>query len=648
MTIHWRARRTWIGLCVVVLAALVATEEPAFAVTVTVPAPAERVIVTFEIGTTPAEQARTIDGMGGKLVRVVDERRSAIHVGDHERITMAGGGRVATIEPDVIYRVANTPNDPCYTNCFGITQWALQHVGAPSAWDIVPGTSTPLRVAVLDTGVRSTHPDFGGRVTRVSNFATLSPTANDLNGHGTLVAGVIAATGNNAAGVAGVSWGAEIRSFKVLDDEDGAGFASDAAAAVRAAADEGARVINLSFGGEHSSTLQSAVVYAQSKGALIVAAAGNDASTTLTYPAAYSGVMAVAATTSSDTLASFSNRGSWITLAAPGVNIASTTTGNSYDQVSGTSFAAPLVSGAAALLWLSTYGSNAASVRARLVATAASIGPDAGAGLLQLDGALEGAQLAGPCAPTQPGYVLDGFGGVHAASGAKVVSGFAYWAGWDIARDLVTRPGGGGWVLDGWGGLHAFGGAPAVAGSSAWPGWDIARALTRSGSTSGYVLDGWGGLHPFGNAPAANSSASWPGWDIARDVVARTGGGGWVLDGYGGVHSFGGAPAVNTTGAWPGADVAKRIVLDESGTRGWVLDVNGGMHRFAPVGTELPASPPNPLAPQSPARDAFSGAGGTGFFLTGQGTVGRFGTPACVAFPSWPGWDIARAFAPVL
>jgi thermitase len=642
VSIRWRGSAAWLTPILVVSGLLAAPRAPAAAITL----PAERVIVTFERGTSSAERERTIASMGGEIARVVDEQRVAVHVDGEERVRLAGNARVATIEPDVIYRVANTPNDPCYTNCFGITQWALQHLGAPSAWDIVPGTSTPVRVAVLDTGVRSTHPDFGGRVTRLSDFSSDSSTAADLNGHGTTVAGVIAATGNNGVGIAGVSWGAEIRSFKVLDDR-GAGYASDAAAALRAASDEGARVVNMSFAGEPSSALQSAVSYAQSKGALIVAAAGNDGSTTPMYPAAYSGVVGVAATTQSDTLASFSNRGTWITLAAPGVNIATTTTSSGYNAVTGTSYASPLVAGAAALLWLTTYGPNAGSVRSRLVASAQPIGANAGAGLLQLDAALDGAQLTGPCAPTQPGYLLDGWGGVHAASGAPAVSASAYWRGWDIARDITTRPGGGGWVLDGWGGLHPFGGAPGVAPSASWPGWDIARAVARAGATSGYVLDGWGGLHPFGGAPAATASASWPGWDIARDAVMRAGGGGWVLDGYGGVHPFGGAPAVTTTGAWPGADVARRVVLDQTGTRGWVLDINGGMHRFAPVGTALPESPPNPLAPQVPARDAFAGAG-AGFFLTGQGSVGRFGAPACVAFPSWPGWDIARAFAPAL
>lgn len=606
----------------------------------------ERVIVAFREGTSATDQARAIAAIGGSRVRTIDGEHVAIRIGAHAATMATSDRRVVAVEPDPVYRAAITPNDPCYTNCFSLTQWGLAHIGAPAAWDITPGTSARIRVAVIDSGVDTGHPDLGGRVTRSSNYSS-SSTARDVFGHGTMVAGVVAATGNNAMGVAGVSWGAEIRSFKVLDD-NGIGFASDAAAAVRAAADEGARVVNLSFAGPDSPVLGSAVAYAQSKGALVVAAAGNSGSTVPAYPAGYSGVVAVAATTPSDTLASFSNRGTWITLAAPGTNITSTLTGGGYGSASGTSFSAPLVSGAAALLWLTTYGPNATSIRNRLVATAQSIGSDAGAGLVQVGTAVQGGKLIGPCAPSPPGYVLDGSGGVHAASGAPVITNAAYWPGWDIARDIATRAGGGGWVLDGYGGLHQFGSAPAVSISASWPGWDIARAVTRTSGTRGYVLDGYGGVHPFGGAPAVGASAYWPGWDIARDVVARTGGGGWVLDGYGGVHPFGGAPSVNITKSWSGSDVARRIVLDSTGTRGWVLHISGTMHPFAPVGSPLPSTPPNPLAPQLPVRDGFVDAAGGGFFLTGQGSVGTFGTPACVAYPSWPGWDIARAYAPAL
>jgi thermitase len=620
------------------------------------PAPAadeafERVIVTFRAGTGASEQARAIAAMGGTRVRTIEPTRAAVLVrargGDGGLAVAAASARVTGVERDPVYRAAIVPNDPCYLNCSSFSQWALPHIGAPGAWDVTPGTSAPVRVAVLDSGVDAGHPDLGGRVTRTTNLSA-SPTAQDVYGHGTSVAGVIAATGNNATGIAGMTWGAEIRSFKVLDDT-GRGFGSDVALALRVAADEGARVVNLSVAGpDFSQAVADAVAYAQARGALVVAAAGNDASTTPRYPAAHNGVVAVAASTPADALAWFSNRGTWITLTAPGTDILATASGGGYRSVSGTSFATPLVSGAAALLWLTTRGPNATAIRDRLVTTAQSIGAGAGAGVMQVGDALAGGKLTGPCAPTQPGYVLDGWGGVHAASGAPVVTDFAYWNGWDIARDLATRPGGGGWVLDGWGGLHRFGGAPAVAASASWPGWDIARAVARSSPTGGYVLDGWGGLHPFGGAPAVNASASWPGWDIARDVVVSTHNGGWVLDGWGGLHPFGGAPAVTTTGAWPGSDVARRIVLDASGDKGWVLDVNGGMHRFARVGTSLPAVLSNPLAPQVPARDAFVGSGGTGFFVTGQRSVGVFGTPACVAFPGWPGWDIGRAFAPAL
>jgi hypothetical protein len=394
--------------------------------------------------------------------------------------------------------------------------------------------------------------------------------------------------------------------------------------------------------------MSSAVAYAESKGAVVVAAAGNSGSTDPSYPAGYGGVIAVAATTPSDVLASFSNRGSWITLAAPGTNITSTRLGGSYASVSGTSFSAPLVAGAAALLWLTTRGPNATAIRDRLVSTAQSIGADAGAGLLRVGDAVQGGQLAGACAAAPPGYVLDGYGGLHATSGAPVISNEAYWPGWDIARDVVSRPAGGGWTLDGYGGVHRFGSAPSVSVSASWPGWDIARAITRTGSSGGYVLDGYGGIHPFGSAPSVSTTAYWPGFDIARDVVTRTGGGGYVLDGYGGVHPFGGAPAVTTTKYWGGSDVAKRIVLDSTGTRGWVLHVSGVMYPFAPAGTAMPSTPPNPLAPQLPVRDGYADGAGGGFFITGLGSVGTFGSPSCRPFPMWPGWDIARAYAAAL
>jgi hypothetical protein len=192
------------------------------------------------------------------------------------------------------------------------------------------------------------------------------------------------------------------------------------------------------------------------------------------------------------------------------------------------------------------------------------------------------------------GYVLDGWGGVHAFGDAPSATSSAYWGGWDIARGIALRADGvSGYVLDGWGGVHPFGGAPAVKASAYWAGWDIARGIVLDASgAGGYVLDGWGGLHPFGDAKPVAVSAFWAGWDIARGVVMRSdGNGGYVLDGFGGAHPFGGAPSLTVRAYWPGWDIARGITLLPSGTGGYVVDGFGGFH---PLGSVVdPAGSPN-------------------------------------------------------
>ena len=170
-------------------------------------------------------------------------------------------------------------------------------------------------------------------------------------GHGTHVAGIAAAATNNGIGIAGVSWGARVMPVKVLD-QYGNGWYSDIADGIVYAADNGAKIINLSLGGAAASqTLCQAAAYAQQKGALLVAATGNAGAAVL-YPAACDGVLAVAATDRSDQRASFSNYGPEVDLAAPGVDIYSTWPWlDGYFTKSGTSMAAPHVSGVAALVW---------------------------------------------------------------------------------------------------------------------------------------------------------------------------------------------------------------------------------------------------------------------------------------------------------
>ena len=292
-------------------------------------------------------------------------------------------------EADYLAFTTAVPNDTYFAN-----QWGLENTGqtiagqqgtvdadinASSAWDITLGGG--VKVAVLDTGVDQDHEDLAGKIFLQKNF-TSSSSPDDFYGHGTHVAGIIAATGDNEIGVSGGCPSCLILNGKVLRD-DGAGYYSWIANGITWAADNQAKVINLSLGGSASSrTLQRAVNYAWNKGAVVVAAAGNSANQSKTYPAAYANAIAVAATNNRDQKASFSSYGvKWVDVAAPGQDIFSTFPNHpykinksaNYDYGSGTSMATPMTSAAAALIWSTGYGTSASSVRSRLESTADKI-----------------------------------------------------------------------------------------------------------------------------------------------------------------------------------------------------------------------------------------------------------------------------------
>lgn len=222
-------------------------------------------------------------------------------------------------------------------------QWALSTINAPAAQGISSGGG--VTVAVLDTGVDPTHPALAphlavGGYDYISHTATISDVmGGPASGHGTFVAGLIAQ----------VAPGARIVPFRVLDS-NGLGAVATVADAVETAANDGARVINLSMGMPvPSETLHQAILYAQEHGAVVVASAGNQGASTPQYPAAWSGVVAVAGTDQNDQHASFSNYGTWISVSAPAVNLYSAYPGG-FATGSGTSFATPLASGEIALL----------------------------------------------------------------------------------------------------------------------------------------------------------------------------------------------------------------------------------------------------------------------------------------------------------
>ncbi|MDP2211431.1 MAG: S8 family serine peptidase [Candidatus Aquicultor sp.] len=319
-----------------------------------------------------------VAGLGVQIVEVGASKAS-----EREREYQAESS-VEYVEPD--YMLEAFVDDPGLMN-----QWGLNNVGqivngiagtidadidAWEAWDVT--TSTPdVIIAILDTGIDQDHADLAGQIIGNKNF-TSSGTVDDLYGHGTHVAGIAAAAANNGIGVAGLAYGAGIMNVKVLGD-DGSGYTSWVASGINWAADNGAKVINMSLGGSTGSrTLESAINYAWSKGVVVVAAGGNSASSAKQYPAAYTNCIAVAATDQNDNKAYFSSFGSkWIDVAAPGVNIYSTLPnhsnrigGTDYGYLSGTSMSTPYVAGLAALVWSTGYGNTATNVRGRIVGAA--------------------------------------------------------------------------------------------------------------------------------------------------------------------------------------------------------------------------------------------------------------------------------------
>ena len=326
-----------------------------------------------------------------------------VPIGQEEEVAdrLRRSGQVAYAELD--YAAASTdivtPTDPGWPR-----QWGPRQIEAPAAWEIVTGTAR-IVIAVVDSGITLNHEDLAsqrwinadeipgnysdddgnGQIDDVNGWHffqryTSSGFVPDENanvqddyGHGTHVAGIAAAAANNGVGITGIAPGAQIMPVKVLD-QYGNGWYSDIAAGMVYAVDNGAQIINLSLGGSESSqSLRAAVDYAQAHGVLVVAATGNTGGAVL-YPAAYESVLAVAATDQNDQVAYFSNRGSQVDVAAPGVEIYSTWPWrDGYFTKSGTSMAAPHVSGVAALIWSKQPWASSLSVAYTITSTAQDV-----------------------------------------------------------------------------------------------------------------------------------------------------------------------------------------------------------------------------------------------------------------------------------
>jgi hypothetical protein len=308
----------------------------------------DKLLLTFRRGVSAQQEATALADAGV----TVDHRIAALGVvvvrmspskRDAALAKLRASPYVATVERDeVIEKLDTTPNDTEWP-----LQWGLRQIGLPRVWDSSRG-APGLIVAVLDTGVDATQPDLAGALLQGINVLDGSHDTHDVDGHGTSVAGIVAARTDNREGVAGVCWDCSILPVKVLGD-DGTGTMDALAAGVVQATNAGARIVNMSLGGPaDSATLDAAIAYASAHDVVLVAAAGNNGSTAPFYPAALPGVIGVAGTDESGRLYSWSNSGTWVHVTAPGCDPAPSLRGT-FVIFCGTSAAAPVVSGLAAL-----------------------------------------------------------------------------------------------------------------------------------------------------------------------------------------------------------------------------------------------------------------------------------------------------------
>jgi subtilisin family serine protease len=386
------------------------------------PAPTEHLVVKFAPGTKAAASAAALKTAGATRRGIIQQLGVQIVTVPKEKGAAAltrlrASKTVRYAERDLKVTSHDTvPNDPLWSN-----QWGPRKVSAPLAWDTTLGDPSTV-IAVIDTGVDRSQPDLTGGVLAGWDFIANDSDPADEHGHGTSASGVAAARTGNGVGIAGLCGGCAIMPLRALG-ADGSGSVTGIANAIVWATDRGADVINMSLGTSgDSGTLANAVSYAVQRDVVVVASAGNNGNTALVYPAAYPGVIAVAGTDGGDALYSWSTRGSWVEVAAPGCNVA-TLRGTGYGNFCGTSSAAPVVAGLAGLLRSAAPGASKGTIDDAITTSADPIAADIRHG--RIDAGAATASLATPPATAAPSPVS-----------APVVSGTP-----EVGRVLTTTSG---------------------------------------------------------------------------------------------------------------------------------------------------------------------------------------------------------------
>ena len=306
-------------------------------------------LIGFRAGVGPSGRSAIFRNAGASFVEDIGQKTQVVRVRvpslalDLIKRLLERLPQVKFVEKNYEFESALLPNDPEYAS-----QWHLPQILAPQAWDLTQGAPGAV-IAILDSGIEATHPDFAGKLVPGYNTYSNTTDTTDQYGHGTEVAGAAGALTNNAEGVAGVAGATPIMPVRVTD---GVGRATSASIAngIVWAADHGARVVNLSFNGMASNlTIGAAAEYAHNHGTLVVAASGNCACVDTTPDNPY--ILSVSATDESDGVAYFSSTGPFVDLSAPGNNIYTTAKFGLYTSASGTSLASPIVAGVAALMF---------------------------------------------------------------------------------------------------------------------------------------------------------------------------------------------------------------------------------------------------------------------------------------------------------
>ena len=459
---------------------------------------------------------------------------------------------VAFVELDRSRTIGATPSDPRYAE-----QWSLPRIG----WNVVHDGAAPTghaTVAVLDTGVDTEHADLRGVVVPGVSFVDGTPADADPNGHGTWMAGIVAARTDDGIGIAGIGYaGVSVLPVTVLGT-DGTGRDSDIVAGVVYAVDAGADVILMSFSATGSSAaLQAAIDYAWAHDVVVVAATGNGGSSAPTYPAGDRGVIGVSSTDRSDHLAPGSNDGSDTFLAAPGVDILTTSADGGYETVSGTSAAAAEVAGAAGLMRAHDPSASNGVIVARLARDAAPAGTTVETGNGRLDLARAVADRSSE--PVTPLGVAGSGGGPFV--GPYVAATVRTWTGGGADNNWTTAANWGGTAPVAGDDLVFPGGAARLSNTNNYAAATAFNSITISGT--GYTLAGnqvalgAGGLTE--SAVGASNTVNLPFAVAAVQPVTVTDGGaslllGGVISGVGGLTTSGsGTLILSATNTFSGA-----------------------------------------------------------------------------------------------